>query len=183
VRDGEFEYQKVFGEDTFAAAGVIRIPPGKKKPGKPSKDNAFVGSNLGAYVLATLIEQFFFVHKGGLNVNIHRTSFNMGPGAMFMVPRGKLFDSLRRFIAYKIGNKYSIENLSQVEAELFFAQARKAVSQEEEEQIMQRNDKSRSETPSTVKMNGKKSKGRSTEPETEAESTPASKKKKKIGKK
>jgi hypothetical protein len=35
-------YQKVFGEEAFAAAGVIRIPSGSKKPGKSSKDNAFV---------------------------------------------------------------------------------------------------------------------------------------------
>jgi hypothetical protein len=39
---GDFEYQKVFGEAAFAAGGVIRIPAGKNKPGKTSKDNAFV---------------------------------------------------------------------------------------------------------------------------------------------
>lgn len=42
VKDGAFTYQKVFGEEAFAAAGVIRIPPGSSKPGKSSKDNAFV---------------------------------------------------------------------------------------------------------------------------------------------
>jgi hypothetical protein len=42
VEGGDYEYQKVFGEDTFAAAGVIRIPAGSKKPGKTSRDNAFV---------------------------------------------------------------------------------------------------------------------------------------------
>jgi hypothetical protein len=42
VDGGKYEYEKVFGEDTFAAAGVIRIPAGSKKPGKSSRDNAFV---------------------------------------------------------------------------------------------------------------------------------------------
>jgi hypothetical protein len=46
VKGGAFEYQKVFGEEAFAAAGVIRIPPGSSKPGKSSKDNAFVSPNL-----------------------------------------------------------------------------------------------------------------------------------------
>ena len=47
-----------------------------------------------------------------------------------------------------IGNKYSIENISGVEAELFFAQARKAISTEEEERMLQQGlDKSVSQTP------------------------------------
>jgi centromere protein C len=94
VEGGDYEYQKVFGEDTFAAAGVIRIPAGSKKPGKTSRDNAFVSySRFACMVMREADEQFFFVHKGGLNVNIHLTSFNMGPGAMFYVPRGKLYYS------------------------------------------------------------------------------------------
>jgi hypothetical protein len=60
VRDGEFEYQKVFGEDTFAAAGVIRIPAGKKKPGKPSKDNAFVSLSIGDDVPSLTNSSFSF---------------------------------------------------------------------------------------------------------------------------
>jgi len=90
VDGGKYEYQKVFGEDTFAAAGVIRIPAGSKKPGKSSRDNAFVSLSFSPVCGGRKAnEQFFFVHKGGLNVNIHLTSFNMGPGAMFYVPRGR----------------------------------------------------------------------------------------------
>jgi centromere protein C len=51
VDGGKYEYQKVFGEDTFAAAGVIRIPAGSKKPGKSSRDNAFVSLALMACVV------------------------------------------------------------------------------------------------------------------------------------
>ena len=42
VSTGGFLYQKVFGEEAFAAAGIICIPINSKKPGKSSKDNAFV---------------------------------------------------------------------------------------------------------------------------------------------
>lgn len=42
IKHDEFYYQKVFGEKTFTAAGVIRISVGKRKPVKTSKDNAFV---------------------------------------------------------------------------------------------------------------------------------------------
>jgi hypothetical protein len=94
----------------------------------------------------------------------------------FLVVRLGVFQSSK---PDKVGNKYSIENLSQVEAELFFAQARKAASREEEEDILQRSETARSEPPSTVQPKGKKAKGKSIEPDTEAETTPASKKKKK----
>lgn len=40
--DNFFRYQKVFGEDLFMAAGVVELPIGGKKPGKASKDNAYV---------------------------------------------------------------------------------------------------------------------------------------------
>jgi len=67
-----------------------------------------------------------------------------------------------------------------VEAELFFAQARKSDTRAEEEQMMER---IASEAPSNLKVKAKKTKTKSVETETEAESTPASKKKKKSGKK
>ncbi|RSH94857.1 hypothetical protein EHS25_004663 [Saitozyma podzolica] len=104
VKDGNFKYQKVFGEDQFIAAGVVYVPIGCKKPGKHSKDNSYV----------------FFVVQGAVQVQVHRTSFVMAPGAMFMVPRG---------------NHYSIENISpDAEAQLFFAQARKVPKSELEEE-------------------------------------------------
>lgn len=42
VDGSQFMYQKIFGEGQFIAAGVVHIPPGGKKPGKHSKDNAYV---------------------------------------------------------------------------------------------------------------------------------------------
>ena len=39
----EFQYQKIFGDGDFIAAGYIILPVGGKKPSKGSKDNAYVG--------------------------------------------------------------------------------------------------------------------------------------------
>lgn len=38
----EFQYQKIFGDGDFIAAGYIILPVGGKKPSKGSKDNAYV---------------------------------------------------------------------------------------------------------------------------------------------
>ena len=40
--NNDFLFQKIFGEDDFIAAGVVLIPPGKVKPTKSSRDNAYV---------------------------------------------------------------------------------------------------------------------------------------------
>jgi hypothetical protein len=52
-----------------------------------------------------------------------------------------------------LGNKYSIENISSVEAELFFAQARKASPTEEDERAIaqQFQERSITQTPATTK--------------------------------
>lgn len=67
-----------------------------------------------------------------------------------------------------VGNKYSIENISEVEAELFFAQSRKAVLSEEEAQSMAQHIESMgSQTPGAGRSSTSKSKGtKSVEPET-----------------
>ena len=64
VDGGKYEYQKVFGEDTFAAAGVIRIPAGSKKPGKSSRDNAFVSLSFCTLMLERLTSSSFSCIKG-----------------------------------------------------------------------------------------------------------------------
>ncbi|KAF8213567.1 Mif2/CENP-C like-domain-containing protein [Mycena galopus ATCC 62051] len=51
----------------------------------------------------------FFVVEGAVNVMVHHTSFVLATGGMFMVPRG---------------NRYSIENVGERSAKLFFTQAR-----------------------------------------------------------
>ncbi|KAF8646939.1 hypothetical protein AX16_007031 [Volvariella volvacea WC 439] len=52
----------------------------------------------------------FYVIQGTLKVTIHTGSYSLAPGGMFIVPPG---------------NTYSVENTSDTEVKLFFAQARK----------------------------------------------------------
>ncbi|KAK3828135.1 MAG: Mif2/CENP-C like-domain-containing protein [Benniella sp.] len=56
----------------------------------------------------------FHVLKGRVKATIHKYTFTVGPGGSFMVPRG---------------NQYMIENLSQGECTLFFAQSKDAVQE------------------------------------------------------
>ncbi|KAG5639050.1 hypothetical protein DXG03_003849 [Asterophora parasitica] len=51
----------------------------------------------------------FYVIEGAVNLKVHETSLVLATGAMFLVPRG---------------NVYFIENISERDAKLFFAQAR-----------------------------------------------------------
>ncbi|OCF36328.1 hypothetical protein I316_02203 [Kwoniella heveanensis BCC8398] len=102
VSKGAYQYQKVFGEGQFMAAGVVYIPIGSSKATKPSKDNAYV----------------FYVIQGVVQVTVHRTSFVMAPGGQFLIPRGN---------EYRIENISPNR-----EVQLFFAQARKLRADESE---------------------------------------------------
>lgn len=73
----------------------------------------------------------------------------MGPGAMFMVPRGMslvqrlqaqcCWMSLRKtLISLTLGNMYSIENVSEVDADIYFAQTRKHAPDEAEQARVER---------------------------------------------
>ena len=84
-----FQYQKVFGDSHFLAAGVIYLPVEGKKPGKNSKDNSYVGLADAISWRGEADQQVFYVITGAVEVKVHRTSFVMGPGAMFLVPRGE----------------------------------------------------------------------------------------------
>ncbi|TDL24984.1 hypothetical protein BD410DRAFT_813828 [Rickenella mellea] len=92
--NAQFAYQKIFGDGEFIAAGQLVVPPGGKKPSKGTKDNTYV----------------FYLIEGAITLKIHRSSFILSSGGMFLVPRG---------------NTYYIENICNREAKLFFAQARK----------------------------------------------------------
>ncbi|KAL5532775.1 MIF2 [Sanghuangporus sanghuang] len=98
--DDAFLYQKVFGDGEFIAAGQLILPVGGKKPSKGTKDNTYI----------------FYIIEGAINLKVHRTSFVLATGAMFLVPRG---------------NNYYMENVSQRPAKLFFAQARKVSTDDE----------------------------------------------------
>ncbi|KAG9085655.1 hypothetical protein FS749_004249 [Ceratobasidium sp. UAMH 11750] len=91
---GPFYFQKVFGDSDFFAGGVIKIPVGGQKRNKHSRDNTFA----------------FYCITGTVEVKVHKSTFTVAPGGMFLVPRG---------------NVYAINNVSQCETFLFFTQARK----------------------------------------------------------
>ncbi|CAE6437432.1 unnamed protein product [Rhizoctonia solani] len=99
--DGPFCFQKIFGDSDFFAAGVMKIPVGGRKPNKPSKENTFV----------------FYCVSGAVEVKIHKSTFTIAPGGMFLAPRG---------------NVYTIANISQRDAYIFFAQSRKVVDDSDE---------------------------------------------------
>ncbi|KAI0345117.1 hypothetical protein BDW22DRAFT_1353994 [Trametopsis cervina] len=93
--NAQFSFQKIFGDGNFMAAGQLIIPPGGTKPTKGTKDNTFI----------------FYVIEGAVTFKVHRTSFVLATGGMFLVPRG---------------NMYYIQNISDRDAKLFFAQARES---------------------------------------------------------
>ncbi|CAE6357813.1 unnamed protein product [Rhizoctonia solani] len=99
--DGPFSFQKIFGDSDFFAAGVMKIPVGGRKPNKPSKENTFV----------------FYCVSGAVEVKIHKSTFTIAPGGMFLAPRG---------------NVYTIANISQRDAYIFFAQSRKVLDDSDE---------------------------------------------------
>nr|QEP49722.1 centromere protein 3 [Inonotus obliquus] len=98
--NNDFYYQKVFGDGEFIAAGQLVLPVGGRKPSKGTKDNTYI----------------FYIIEGAINLKVHRTSFVLATGAMFLVPRG---------------NTYYMENISQRPSKLFFAQARKVSADDE----------------------------------------------------
>ncbi|KAH7313239.1 Mif2/CENP-C like-domain-containing protein [Rhizoctonia solani] len=99
--DGPFCFQKIFGDSDFFAAGVMKIPVGGRKPNRPSKENTFV----------------FYCVSGAVEVKIHKSTFTIAPGGMFLAPRG---------------NVYTIANISQRDAYIFFAQSRKVLDDSDE---------------------------------------------------
>ncbi|KAJ1036659.1 hypothetical protein NDA10_003985 [Ustilago hordei] len=68
----EFKFEKLFNCAGLMATGVLHLPPGTRKPTKPSKDNSFV----------------FCVLQGALRATVHRKSFIVGPEGVFQVPAG-----------------------------------------------------------------------------------------------
>ncbi|CDU23899.1 related to inner kinetochore protein MIF2 [Sporisorium scitamineum] len=71
----EFRFEKLFNCGGLMATGVLELPPGSRKPTKPSKDNSFV----------------FCVLQGALRATVHRKSFIVGPRGIFQVPAGNTY--------------------------------------------------------------------------------------------
>ncbi len=71
----QFRFEKLFNCGGLMATGILELPPGTRKPTKPSKDNSFV----------------FCVLQGALRATVHRKSFIVGPKGIFQVPSGNTY--------------------------------------------------------------------------------------------
>lgn len=80
----------------FFGSGMVDVPPGGAKKLKNSRK----------------MQMVFFVHRGRVRVTVNDTSFRIGTGGMWQVPRG---------------NFYSIENDYDKDARIFFAQGNEVV--------------------------------------------------------
>ncbi|KAF8749442.1 Mif2/CENP-C like [Rhizoctonia solani] len=100
--EGPFSFQKIFGDSDYFAAGVMKIPVGGRKPNRPSKREH---------------HSLFTVYLELSKVKVHKSTFTIAPGGMFLAPRG---------------NVYTIANISQRDAYIFFAQSRKVLDDSEE---------------------------------------------------
>ncbi|KIO28010.1 hypothetical protein M407DRAFT_72414, partial [Tulasnella calospora MUT 4182] len=113
--NASYAFQKVFSDGEFVAGGVLEIPVGGKKPSKPARDNTYL----------------FYCIEGAVRVMVHRSTFIIARNGMFMVPRGEhsrfypSWASANIFSFATPGNQYYLENISDHNCKLFFAQARK----------------------------------------------------------
>ncbi len=86
--DNNFLFQKIFGDGEFIAAGQLIIPVGGKKPNKGTKDNTYVRTDLFLPLMFANFLQIFYLIEGAVNLKIHRSSFVLATGGMFLIPRG-----------------------------------------------------------------------------------------------
>ncbi|KAK3944466.1 kinetochore CENP-C fungal-like protein [Diplogelasinospora grovesii] len=90
IKGASFRFAKTLSEPFFGA-GVVDLPPGSEKRPKNSRKMFMT----------------FFVYSGRVLVTVNETSFRIGKGGMWFVPRG---------------NYYSIENDYDQPARIFFSQ-------------------------------------------------------------
>jgi len=72
LQGSQVRFEKLFQDGAYVAAGIIEISVGGQKATKPTK-HAFMN---------------FVVMSGKVEVKVHRTSFVIGKGGVFVVPRG-----------------------------------------------------------------------------------------------
>lgn len=89
VKGEKFSISTVFEEGNFLTAGILSFPPGVAKPSRNSAKHALV----------------FYVITGTFQVTINQSSFVIGNGGQFIVPRG---------------NHYQLKNLHDQEGKLHF---------------------------------------------------------------
>lgn len=90
IKDATFQFAKTLTMPFFGS-GIVDLPPHSEKKLKNSRK----------------MQMVFFVHYGLVQVTIAQTTFKIGKGGQWFVPRG---------------NYYSIENHSDRPARIFFAQ-------------------------------------------------------------
>lgn len=110
--NADYAFQKVFMDGDFVAGGILEIPVGGAKPSKPARDNTYI----------------FYCIEGAVRVMVHKSNFVISRNGMFMVPRGKPLCPIlcvEENAYFILGNQYYLENISDRDCKLFFAQARK----------------------------------------------------------
>lgn len=89
IKGEKFLISTVFEEGEYLTAGILVFPPGAEKPSRNSAKHALV----------------FYVISGTFQVTIHQSSFVIGTGGQFLVPRG---------------NHYQIKSVYDQEGKLHF---------------------------------------------------------------
>lgn len=119
IRNASFKFAKTLSMPFFGS-GVVDLPPGTEKKPKNSRK----------------MHMTFFVFAGRVQVTVADTVFSIGRGGMWFVPRGEqgiffttaapppvlLLLSNTETYHISTGNYYSIENISNKPARIFFSQ-------------------------------------------------------------
>ncbi|KAG6855364.1 hypothetical protein H0H87_004309 [Tephrocybe sp. NHM501043] len=116
-KEQAWAFQRATGYSDYIGSGFVFINVNGEKKRKNVKDNTYV----------------FIVLEGAVEVLIHQTSYAVSTGGVFVVPRGLTHVSFRPKISklmlvlciFPLGNFYTIRNISEKEAKLFFTQTRK----------------------------------------------------------
>lgn len=119
IRNATFKFAKTLSTPFFGA-GVVDLPPHSEK--KPKN--------------ARKMHMAFFVFSGRVQVTVADTTFSIGKGGMWFVPRGKdtqhapkSFNTCCAHLANRVaGNYYSIENGHDLPARIMFSQGCEVLS-------------------------------------------------------
>ncbi|KAG6902257.1 hypothetical protein C0995_002629 [Termitomyces sp. Mi166 len=133
--DEGWAFQRATGYSDYIGSGFVFINVHGEKRKRNVKDNTYVSSDI-AWFRSAVIDnlfmiQVFIVLEGAVEVLIHQTSYAVSAGGVFVVPRGSipLFSQKLGLIHARLhlppGNFYTIRNISEKEAKLFFTQTRK----------------------------------------------------------
>ncbi|KAJ3321798.1 hypothetical protein HDU76_014030 [Blyttiomyces sp. JEL0837] len=103
VGNGGYLFQRVFSIGEYCGTGLLVLPPDAEKPNKNTSKTV------------VLFQKIFCVLEGKVQVHVHKSIFEVGVGAHFVIPRA---------------NQYSIRNTYKGESRLLFTQVREQVESE-----------------------------------------------------